>query len=56
MIAPIAAGEAALWQPGEEHAAGTESGMTAIVVESEVLAGVPEEFGPIAEIAEPHGE
>jgi quercetin dioxygenase-like cupin family protein len=42
---PIGAGEAALWQRDEEHAAGTDTGMTAIVVEGEALAGNPEDIG-----------
>src|ERR1700741_1876801 len=29
----IAAGQGALWDEGEDHAAGTETGMTAVVVE-----------------------
>lgn len=31
---PITSGEAAVWEPGEYHAAGTDTGMTAIVVET----------------------
>ncbi len=31
----IAAGEAALWEAGEEHESGSDEGMTALVVESE---------------------
>ncbi len=34
---PIAAGRAAFWTAGEWHAAGTEGGMTAIVVEAKTL-------------------
>lgn len=34
---PIAAGEAALWDDGEEHASGTEGGMTALVIEGDAL-------------------
>jgi quercetin dioxygenase-like cupin family protein len=33
----IAAGEAALWEAGEEHESGSGQGMTALVVESERL-------------------
>jgi quercetin dioxygenase-like cupin family protein len=32
---PIAAGEAAFWEPGEEHDARTDEGLTAIVLESD---------------------
>jgi len=45
---PIRAGEAALWAPGEWHAAGTDTGMVAIVVESAVLGGDPGAVGPIS--------
>lgn len=34
---PIAAGEAVLWEPGEEHESGSERGMTALVVEAEAV-------------------
>lgn len=34
---PIRAGQAALWRAGEEHESGSQSGMTAFVVESESL-------------------
>ena len=34
---PIQAGQAAFWQAGEGHESGTESGMTAIVIEGEEL-------------------
>lgn len=34
---PLAAGQAAFWEASEWHAAGTESGLMAIVVESEAL-------------------
>ena len=44
---PIHAGEAALWAPKEWHAAGTDRGMTAIVVEGAVLGGDPGAIGPI---------
>jgi hypothetical protein len=40
---PITAGRAAFWQAGERHAAGTETGMTAIVIEAETLD--PSELG-----------
>ncbi|HEX6122459.1 MAG TPA: hypothetical protein VFY89_04830 [Ktedonobacterales bacterium] len=34
---PIAAGRAAFWRAGERHAAGSETGMVAIVIEAETL-------------------
>ena len=34
---PIGAGEAVLWEQGEEHESGSDEGMTALVVESETL-------------------
>jgi quercetin dioxygenase-like cupin family protein len=34
---PIRAGEAVLWQPGEEHESGSDEGMTVLVVEAESL-------------------
>jgi quercetin dioxygenase-like cupin family protein len=34
---PIEAGEAVLWEPGEEHESGSDEGMTVLVVESESL-------------------
>ena len=33
----IHAGEAVLWEPGEEHESGSDEGMTALVVEAESL-------------------
>jgi quercetin dioxygenase-like cupin family protein len=33
---PVAAGEAALWEPGEEHATGTGGGLLAVVVQCRV--------------------
>jgi quercetin dioxygenase-like cupin family protein len=33
----IAAGEAVLWEPGEEHESASEEGMTVLVVEAESL-------------------
>jgi quercetin dioxygenase-like cupin family protein len=36
--APINAGEAVLWEVGEEHESGSDEGMTALVVEAESLA------------------
>jgi len=35
---PVEAGEAVLWEPGEEHESGSDEGMTVLVVESESLA------------------
>ena len=34
----IAAGEAVLWEQGEEHESGSDEGMTALVLEAESLA------------------
>ena len=34
---PIAAGQAAFWEPGEAHESGSERGMTALVLEAESL-------------------
>jgi len=34
----IRAGEAVLWEPGEEHESGSDEGMTVLVVEAESLA------------------
>jgi quercetin dioxygenase-like cupin family protein len=33
--APIRAGEAVLWEPGEQHESGSDEGMTVLVVEAE---------------------
>ncbi|MGR7024642.1 hypothetical protein [Geodermatophilus sp. URMC 62] len=33
----LATGEAALWEPGEEHASGTPDGLTAVVVQCRVV-------------------
>lgn len=33
---PIAAGQAALWQPGEEHETRSETGLTALIFEGEM--------------------
>jgi quercetin dioxygenase-like cupin family protein len=33
----IGAGEAVLWEPGEEHESGSDEGMTALVVEADAL-------------------
>ena len=33
---PLAVGQAALWAPGEEHASGTDDGLTAVVVQRRV--------------------
>lgn len=43
---PIRAGEAAFWEPGEEHEARTDGGMTAIVVEGDALRGDAGSLGP----------
>lgn len=47
----IRAGEAAVWEPGEHHGAGTDAGLTAIVIEGDILVADPEGIGPI-----PQGE
>lgn len=39
---PIAADQAAFWEPGEEHEAGSESGMVALVIEGDTLD--PDQF------------
>jgi quercetin dioxygenase-like cupin family protein len=44
---PIRAGQAAFWQPGERHEAGTDVGMTAIVVETDALGDDPTAIGPM---------
>ena len=43
---PIKAGQAAFWQLGEHHEAGTDVGMTAMVVEADALGGDPMAIGP----------
>jgi mannose-6-phosphate isomerase-like protein (cupin superfamily) len=37
---PIEAGQAVLWEQGEEHESGSDEGMTALVVEAELLLDV----------------
>jgi hypothetical protein len=49
---PIRAGQAAVWEPGEHHEAGTDVGMTAIVVETEALGGDPMAIGPAPPIGD----
>lgn len=39
---PISADQAAFWEPGEEHESGSESGMVALVIESDTLD--PDQF------------
>ena len=39
---PISADQAAFWEPGEEHEAGSESGMVALVIEGDTLD--PDQF------------
>ena len=34
---PIRAGQAAFWEPGEDHESGSEQGMTALALEAEAL-------------------
>jgi quercetin dioxygenase-like cupin family protein len=36
---PITAGEAVLWEPGEEHESGSNAGMTVLVVEADSIRG-----------------
>ena len=35
---PIGAGEAVVWEPGEEHESGSDEGMTVLVVEAESIS------------------
>ena len=35
---PISAGEAVVWDPGEEHESGSDEGMTVLVVEGESIS------------------
>jgi quercetin dioxygenase-like cupin family protein len=35
---PVAAGEAVVWDPGEEHESGSDVGMTVLVVEAESIS------------------
>lgn len=44
---PIEAGQAVFWESGEEHEAGTDTGLVAIVVEGEGLETNPEDMGPV---------
>lgn len=44
---PVQAGEAALWSPGEQHEAGSGTGMVAIVVEGSLLDAASEEVAPV---------
>lgn len=53
---PIAAGDAAYWEPGEGHEAGTETGMVAIVVEGDALRGDSGALGPIGFRARDEGQ
>jgi hypothetical protein len=43
---PITAGQAALWESGEQHEAGTDTVMIAIVVEGALLSGGTVDIGP----------
>ncbi len=36
----IVAGQAVLWEPGEEHESGSYAGMTALVVETDPLSTI----------------
>jgi quercetin dioxygenase-like cupin family protein len=42
----IRAGQAAFWRSGERHEAGTDAGMTALVIETDALGGDPMAIGP----------
>ena len=44
---PSRAGQAAFWEPGEHHEAGTDVGMTAIVIETDALGGDSTAIGPM---------
>jgi mannose-6-phosphate isomerase-like protein (cupin superfamily) len=44
----IRAGQAVFWESGEDHEAGTDTGMVAIVVEGNMLAAGPENIGPVS--------
>lgn len=43
----LRSGEAVLWTAGESHEAGTEVGMVAIVVETDLLSDDPATVGPL---------
>jgi mannose-6-phosphate isomerase-like protein (cupin superfamily) len=43
---PIKAGQAVMWESGEQHEAGTDTGMIAIVVEGALLSGGTVDIGP----------
>ncbi len=43
---PVAAGGAALWEPGEEHASGTDHGLLAVVVQCRVPPVTSSEEAP----------
>lgn len=44
---PIRTGQATFWEPGESHESGTDTGMVALVVETDTLGGDPEAIGPV---------
>ena len=44
---PIEAGEAVLWQPGEEHETGTDEGLVAVIVEIEAATLVRDAPRPV---------
>lgn len=46
--APLRRGQAAYWSPGEYHAAGTDTGMVALVIEGNVLRSDADAIGPLA--------
>ena len=43
---PLGPGEAVLWEPGEEHASGSSSGMVAVIVQSPVPPIPPVQQSP----------
>ena len=45
----IECGQAVLWEPGEMHEAGTETGMMVMVIEGDVVSSSPEEIGPVSQ-------
>lgn len=49
----LTAGQAVFWDAGERHEAGTDNGMTAIVVEGDALGGEPAAIGPLPPLDEP---
>jgi quercetin dioxygenase-like cupin family protein len=44
---PIESGQAVYWEPGEEHEAGSDHGMTVIIIEGDVVEAGPHQTGPV---------